>query len=57
MCSCVGGFSGSDCESECNEKKLIGIRFMIIVVNLGSILCSTYMCTCNTRMLQAGVQS
>ena len=38
MCSCVGGFSGANCESECNVTKLIGIRFMIIVVNLGSIL-------------------
>ena len=47
MCSCVGGFSGANCESECNVKKLIGIRFIIIVVNLGSILYFTYICTCN----------
>ena len=48
MCSCVGGFSGANCESECNVKKLIiGIRFIIIIVNLGSILYSTYICTCN----------
>ena len=37
MCSCVGGFSGANCESECNVKKLIGIRFIIIVVDLWSI--------------------
>ena len=47
ICSCVGGFSGANCESECNVKKLIGIRFIIIVVNLGSILYFTYICTCN----------
>ena len=47
MCSCVGGFSGTNCESECNEKKLIGLRFIIIVVNLGSILYFTHICTCN----------
>ena len=37
MCSCVGGFSGANCESECNVKKLIGIRFIIVIVNDGSI--------------------
>ena len=47
MCSCAGGFSGANCESECNVKKLIGIRFIIIIVNLGSILYFTYICTCN----------
>ena len=57
MCSCVGSFSGANCESECNVKKLIGIRFTIIVVNLGSIPYFTDMwifgvyltdiCTCN----------
>ena len=30
-----------------NVKKLIGIRFSTIVVNLGSILYFTYICTCN----------
>ena len=36
MCSCVGGFSGANCESERNVKKLIfiDIRFIIIIVNL-----------------------
>ena len=37
MCSCVGGFSGANCESECNVKKLIGITITIVVMNLGSI--------------------
>ena len=37
MCSCVGSFSGANCESECNVKKLIVIRFITIVVDLGSI--------------------
>ena len=37
MCSCAGGFSGANCESECNVKKLIGYEFIIIVVDLGSI--------------------
>ena len=47
MCSCVGGFSGANCESECNVKKLIGIRFIITVVNLGSVLYFTDICICN----------
>ena len=47
VCSCVGGFSGANCESECNVKKLMCIRFIIIIVNLGSILYFTYICTCN----------
>ena len=37
MCSCVGGFIGANCESECNVKKIIFMRFIIIVVDLGSI--------------------
>ena len=36
MCSCVGGFSGANCESECNVKKLFGMTFIIIVVDLGT---------------------
>ena len=47
MCSCVGGFSGANCESECNVKKLIGKRFIITVVNLGSVLYFTDICICN----------
>ena len=47
MCSCVGGFSGANCESECNVKKLIDTRLIIIVVNLGSILYFTDICTFN----------
>ena len=30
MCSCVGGFSGANCESECNVKKLIGMMFKFL---------------------------
>ena len=45
MCSCVGGFIGANCESECNVKKLIDKRLIIIVVNLGSILYFTDICT------------
>ena len=37
VCSCVGGFSGDNCESECNVNKLIVMRFIITVVDLGSI--------------------
>ena len=47
MCSCVGGFSGANCQSEYNVKKLIGIRLIIIVVNHGSILYFTDICTFN----------
>ena len=47
MCSCVAGFVGATCESECNVKKLIDTRLIIIVVNLGSILYFTDICTFN----------
>ena len=30
MCSCVGGFSGANCESECNVKKLLGMTFKVL---------------------------
>ena len=46
-CDCVGGFIGANCESECNVKKLIDTRLIIIVVNLGTILYFTDIRTFN----------
>ena len=30
MCSCVGGFIGANCESECNVKKIIVMTFKVL---------------------------
>ena len=53
MCSCVGGFSGANCESECSVKRLIGMRY---ICNISCRFWENF--TSPTLfMLQAGDQS